>query len=120
MNWVLPVVVALLGVGYPALFAASTLTRSATWRAKSRVDLLIAGLNAALMLLLVHQFFLWWIVPVVLWLLPVAVLSVGVAGAILAWPTLGWKREGRALWRTFAGAAINVVVVVAVAWVVLG
>jgi len=120
VNLVLPLVIGALGVGYPALFAAMTLSRAPRWRAKSRVDVLVEGLTAALMLVLVHEFFAWWVVPAALWLVPVAIFAAGVVGAVIRWPSLPWMREGRTLRRAVLGASVSVVVVAVILWVVLG
>lgn len=117
MSWVLPVIVGLLGIFYPTMFALMT-RGPARWRAKSRVDVIVEGLTASLMVVLVHEFFAWWVVPVVLWLIPVAILAWGIFGAVMEWPKLPWLRAGRSLARTVITAALNVLVIAVVLIVV--
>jgi hypothetical protein len=113
----LPVIVGLLGIAYPTLFALMT-RGPARWRAKSRVDVIVEGLTASLMVVLVHEVFAWWVVPVALWLIPVAILAWGIFGAVMEWPKLPWLRAGRSLARTVITAALNVLVIAVILIVV--
>lgn len=114
MNDVFPLLVGVLGLGYAALFAAAGLSHARSLRAKSRADLLVTGFNGALGLVLLHEFFSWWAIPAALWLVPVAIFAAGVAGTIIAWPTMTWTRKGRSVARTIVFAALNAVIVAAV------
>lgn len=118
MNGALPAVIGLLGLIYPALFAAMTLTRAPKWRAKSRFDVLVTGISASVTLVLVHEYFAWWIVPVALWLLPMGIFAAAVAGAVITWPSLRWARPGRTQRRTVLGLIVSILFAGAVVFLV--
>ena len=114
MTWIPTVVVGLLALFVTGAFALSVWSDKEAWRTRSRVDLLIAALNSAVVLVVLHQLLPWSSVPVVLWLLPVLLVAGGVAGAVLRWPALPWLRPGRSRRRVVADVGLEVVVAAAV------
>jgi hypothetical protein len=114
VTWVPAVVVSVLAVVTTASFVLSAWSEKEARRARSRVDLLTAALNSAVVLVLLHQLLPWSSVPVALWLVPVLLVAGGVAGAVLRWPGLPWLRPDRARWRVVSSAAVEVVVAIAV------
>jgi len=114
VTWIPAVVVGVLALFVPGTFAFSVWTDKEARRTRSRVDLLIAALNSAVVLVVLHQLLPWSSVPVALWLLPVLLVAGGAAGAVLRWPGLPWRRPDRARWRVVANVVLEVVVAAAV------
>jgi hypothetical protein len=114
VTWIPAVVVGVLTLFVTGAFALSVWSDEEARRARSRVDLLIAALNSVVVLVVLHQLLPWSSVPVVLWLLPVLLVAGGVAGAVLRWLGLPWRRPDRPRWRIVLNVVLELVVAAAV------
>jgi len=109
-----------LALAFAGLFAAGSLTRGKAFAAKSRLDLVIAAADSAVVLLGAHLLMPWGSVSPVLWLVPVAIFAAGAAGAVLRWRDFPAVRPGRPARRTWAWAAVHVGVLAAIVFVIAG
>jgi len=114
VSWIPAVVVGVIALFTTGTFALSVWTQKEARRTRSRVDLLIAGLNSVVVLVVLHQLLPWSSVPVALWLLPVLLVAAGMVGAVLRWPGLPWLRPDRSGRRVLVDVVLEVVVAAAV------
>jgi hypothetical protein len=100
----------LVAFAFAAVFAASAFSRHPAFAPRSRLELLLGGLDAAAALLFARALMPWAEVSPFLWLVPVAVVAAGVFGAVLRWRELPGLRPGRARWRSILYGVLHVVV----------
>jgi hypothetical protein len=103
----------ILALSFSAAFAAAGLSRRKAFAALSRLDLVLAGVDAAAALVFARALTPWSSASPWLWLVPAAVFAVGVAGCVLRWDTLPAVRPDRPLWRSITVAVVSVLVGVA-------
>lgn len=89
-----------LATAFAGAFAASASSRSRLFSAKSRLSLALAGLDAAVTLVVLHAFGPWNDVSPLWWLVPVTIGAVGVGAAVMTWPNLPTLRPDRPVWLT--------------------
>jgi cytochrome b subunit of formate dehydrogenase len=109
-----------LALAFTAVFAAGSLTTGKAFAAKSRLELVFGAADAAVVLLGARLFMPWGSVSPWLWLVPVAIFAVGVAGAVLRWRDLPAVRPDKPRRRTLAWAVVHTVVLVAIVVVIAG
>jgi len=109
-----------LALAFSAVFAAGPLAKGKTFAVRSRLDLAFSAADAALALAAAHLFMPWSSVSPWLWLLPVAVFAVGVAGAVLRWPALPALRTDKTHRHSLVWAAVHVIVLVGLLFLVFG
>lgn len=95
---------------FAAVFAASAFSRRPSFAPRSRLELLLTGLDAAAALVLARALMPWADVSPFLWFVPVAAVAAGVFGAVLRWAELPGLRVGSPRWRSILYAALHVVV----------
>lgn len=116
----------IVAVGFPVLafvgaFVGVSGTRSGAFAAKSRVDVVFAGLDAAVGLLVARALLPWGApIPVALWLVPVAALAVGTALVVIRWHSWPTLRPGRSIRLSAALAVVHALVLTAIAVLVSG
>jgi hypothetical protein len=110
LQTVIPIVVVF---GFAALFAAAPFARGA-FGVRSRLELVNLGVDAVAVLALGHVLLPWALIPPALWLVPVALTAIGVAGTALRWTSLPLRRPDRRAWAVVAAAVVNALVAVAV------
>lgn len=111
MMAILSLVVGALTLFYAGGFAVQTWVRSGALSAKTRIGMITAFVDTVLALVLAHFLIPWSNVPTALWLLPVALTAVGVAGAVLRWTTLPVVDPDRSARRQITWGAVHVAVV---------
>ena len=109
-----------LALAFTAVFAAGSLTKGKAFAAKSRLALVFGAADAAVVLFGARLFMPWGSMPTWLWLVPVAIFAVGVAGAVLRWRDLPAVRPDKPRRRTLGWAVVHAVVLVVVVFVVGG
>ncbi|GAB2449868.1 hypothetical protein HD599_002126 [Conyzicola lurida] len=107
-----------LTLAFTGMFAASAFSTGKVFAAKSRLDLVFGGLDAVVVLAVAREVAPWGTVSPLLWLLPVAIVAVGTAGSVFAWPMLAALREDRPGWRTLVFGAVHLAVLVTITVVV--
>ena len=97
------------------LFAFVTLFAVRAWKARGRLSApdrwaLITSLAVAITMFALARLLVNWVqVPTAIWLIAVALLTGGVAGAVMRWPELAWL-AGRHPLRRALGAGATLVV----------
>ena len=100
---IIATVIALIVAAYTAVrFALGTLPLRTKLLDRDRLRVLTRGVEAVMFLILVRAFADWTLLTIVPWLVLVAVVASGAAGAVLRWPSLPWledpaRRRPRAL-----------------------
>ncbi len=102
----IPVVVLL----FTALFPVAAFARG-KWGAKSRVDLIGAGLDAMVVLIIGRFILPWGDFTEWAWFIPVAIVAAGAAGLVLRWRSLPVWRPDRPRWRGVAVLAVRIALV---------
>ncbi|KQQ06266.1 MULTISPECIES: hypothetical protein [unclassified Rathayibacter] len=91
---IIATVIALIVAAWTAVrFALGTLRLRATLLDRDRLRVLTRGVEAVIVLFLVRSFADWTLLTIVPWLVLVAVVAAGAAGAVLRWPALPWLED---------------------------
>lgn len=110
----------ILALAFCAVFLAGSLSRARVLAARSRLDLVFAGLDAAAALFVARLMMPWAEVPPWLWLILVVLFAAGVVGAVLRGGTLPVVRADRSRGRTISWAGVHAVVLGAVVVLIAG
>ena len=92
---------------FAAAFAASSFSHRPSFAPRSRLELVLSGLDAAAALVLARALMPWADVSPFLWFVPVAVVAAGVFGTVLRWAQLPALRAGRPRWRSVLYGALH-------------
>jgi hypothetical protein len=95
---------------FAAAFVASAFSRRPAFAARSRLELVLTGLDAAAALVLARALMPWADLSPFLWFVPVVAVAAGVFGAVLRWAELPGLRPARARWRSILSGVLHVVV----------
>ena len=109
-----------LALAFTAVFAAGSLTKGKAFAAKSRLELGFGAADAAVVLFGARLFMPWGSMPTWLWLVPVAIFAVGVAGAVVRWRDLPPARPDKPRHRTLGWAVVHAAVLAALVFLVAG
>lgn len=93
-----------LATAFAGAFAVSASSRPRLFSAKSRLSLALAGLDAAVALVVLHVFGPWNDVSGLWWLVPVTIGAFGVGAAVMTWPSLPKLQPDRPVWLTIGFA----------------
>jgi hypothetical protein len=103
----------ILALAFTAAFAAAGLSRRKGFAARSRLDLVLSGVDAVAVLVFARALLPWSTLSPWLWLVPAALLAAGVAGCVLRWHELPAIRPDRPAWTAVVVAVASVAVAVA-------
>ena len=95
---------------FAAAFVASAFSHRPSFAPRSRLELLLSGLDAAAALLLARALMPWADLSPFLWFVPVAAVAAGTFGTVLRWAHLPGLRVGRARWRSILYGVLHLAV----------
>ena len=107
-----------LTLAFTGLFAASAFSTGKVFGAKSRLDLVVAALDAVVVLAVAREMAPWGTVSPLLWFVPVAIVAAGAAGSVRAWEWLPNLRPDKPARRTIVFGIVHLAVLVAILVVV--
>jgi hypothetical protein len=109
-----------LALAFCAAFAAAGLSRRTSFAARSRLDLVLSGVDAAAVLVFARALMPWSSVSPWVWMIPAAVFAVGVGACVLRWGSLPALRPGRAVWSSVTVAVASLAVAIAMVFFFYG
>ena len=107
------------------LFALVALFVDRAWKARGRLSApdrwaLMTSLASAITLFVLARLLVNWVrMPTALWLSAVALLTVGVVGAVLRWQALAWFAGRHPIWRAIGAGATLVTCALSIGLAVL-
>ena len=110
MTATFPLIVGALTLFYAGNFAVQMLMRSGALSVKTRIGVITVFVDTVLAMVLAHVLIPWSNVPTALWILPVGLAAVGVAGGVLRWTALPVVNPARSPRRQIVFGAVHVIV----------
>jgi len=105
---------------FAAAFVASAFSHRPSFAPRSRLELVLTGLDAAAALVLARAMMPWGEVSPLLWLVPVAAVAAGAFGTVLRWAHLPGLRVGRARWRSVLYGVLHLAMYAVVLFLFVG
>ena len=109
-----------LALAFAAIFALSAVNRGKVWGAKSRLDLVLSGVDAVVVLFAARLLMPWSIVSPWLWMIPVAIVAAGVGFAVIRWSGLPVTRPDKSRRHAVIWGAVHAAVLAALVFLLVG